>query len=195
MCHHITVVVIIIIINGTCFFLHVKETSLSGSSSSPSPPSVATVKSPLESGNLPQPLPCPQYLEIITTAEQTGNVLLHRSQLIRESARLYLSFKLDLSQEYNSICKHLLQRFPDLRDAIILPGSSCNYVSRNYQNIKLCRKARLYSNHFNTLSNIWDGYLQNCTSKNIGIYPNWKRFGIVHVQYLLGLLHCMFMDD
>ena len=106
MCHHITVVVIIIIINGTCFFLHVKETSLSGSSSSPSPPSVATVKSPLESGNLPQPLPWPQYLEIITTAEQTGNVLLHRSQLIGESARFYLSFKLDLSQEYNSICNH-----------------------------------------------------------------------------------------
>ena len=67
--------------------------------------------------------------------------------------------------------------------------------SRNYQNLKLCRKARLYSTHCNTLSNIWDGYLQNCTSKNIGIYPNWKRFGIVHVQYLLSLLHCMFMDD
>ena len=32
----------------------------------------------------------------------------------------------DLSHHYHTICQHLVARFPDLKDAITLPGASIN---------------------------------------------------------------------
>ena len=51
------------------------------------------------------------------------------AKLIKEAARFYMAINRDLSHHYHTICQHLLPRFPDLKDAITLPGASINYVS------------------------------------------------------------------
>ena len=85
-----------------------------------------------EPGNFPVPLPYPPYLPRIINAEKANTILLVRSQLIRESARFYLGLKYDLSRDYDIICQHLLKRFAELQDAIILPGATCTYVSSHF---------------------------------------------------------------
>ncbi|XP_028412420.1 uncharacterized protein LOC114535239 [Dendronephthya gigantea] len=77
---------------------------------------------------LPCPLPYPPFSPRICDAERNNNILLVRAQLIRETARFFLSLKYDLVKHYDEICQHLLKRFPDLQDAIILPGATCTYI-------------------------------------------------------------------
>ena len=76
------------------------------------------------STKLPFPLPYPPYSKMALQAEQ--KILTVRAQLVRESARFYLGIKHDLSKSYDDICIHLINRFPDLKDAMVQKG--CNGV-------------------------------------------------------------------
>ena len=78
---------------------------------------------------LPSPLPYPPFSQAVLEAEKNGSVLRVRARLIKEAARYYLSLCFDLSNSYHHICQLLVTHFPALKDAIVLPGASCNYVS------------------------------------------------------------------
>jgi hypothetical protein len=61
--------------------------------------------------------------------KKNGSILGVRARVIKEAARYYLLMCFDLSNSYHHICQLLVTRFPALKDAIVLPGASCNYVS------------------------------------------------------------------
>jgi hypothetical protein len=69
----------------------------------PTPPTikkspVASTPSPVSSSGLPFPLPYPPYSQMVLKAEEDGQILLVRAQLVRETARFFLGLKHDLSQ-------------------------------------------------------------------------------------------------
>ncbi|KAK7491426.1 hypothetical protein BaRGS_00017255 [Batillaria attramentaria] len=72
---------------------------------------------------LPNPLPAPKYSQKLLKAREEGLAYRHRSEVIRETARFFLSFKYWWSSaDYSRISELVVSQFPDLKDPVTHPG-------------------------------------------------------------------------